>query len=175
MSEKDRLRSEMRRRLAKITDAERCESSARIVAELRNLMRDGNTIGVFAGLPTEPCLANLHESDLTIAYPLTTSAAEMTFHRVDRVKDLQLRSYGILEPVEGRHPPIHPKAFDFIICPGLAFTVDGRRLGQGAGFYDRFLVRAPQAALIGVGFQCQLVSDLPTEPHDRLMHRVICT
>ena len=43
--------------------------------------------------------------------------------------------------------------------PGLAFTPDGRRLGYGAGFYDRFLptVDAPNA---GVCFTEQLLDDL---------------
>jgi len=63
---------------------------------------------------------------------------------------------------------------DVIIVPGLAFTSDGRRLGQGGGWYDRFLPdRRPDCTTIGVGFAMQLVDDLPTDDHDVVLDVVI--
>ena len=69
-------------------------------------------------------------------------------------------------------PALDPVEVDFVVVPGLAFTPDGRRLGYGAGFYDRFLptVDAPNA---GVCFTEQLLDDLPTEPHDVRVQHVI--
>ena len=68
--------------------------------------------------------------------------------------------------------PIDPAAIDIVIVPGLAFTRDGRRLGQGGGFYDRFLAQLPaDCTTIGVGFAEQLLDDLPVEPHDRILSR----
>jgi 5-formyltetrahydrofolate cyclo-ligase len=56
---------------------------------------------------------------------------------------------------------------DAVIVPGLAFTPAGDRLGQGGGWYDRFLARvAPACATVGVAFAPQIVDHLPTEPHD---------
>ncbi len=56
---------------------------------------------------------------------------------------------------------------DVVIVPGLAFTRAGDRLGQGGGWYDRFLARvAPSCVTVGVAFAPQIVDDLPTEPHD---------
>jgi 5-formyltetrahydrofolate cyclo-ligase len=53
------------------------------------------------------------------------------------------------------------------IVPGLAFTPDGHRLGQGGGWYDRFLAGVRDDCLtIGVAFAAQLVESLPVEPHD---------
>jgi len=65
-----------------------------------------------------------------------------------------------------------PTSLDVVVVPGLAFTVDGRRLGQGGGHYDRFLPRLrPGCVTVGAAFAEQLVDDLPTEPHDiRLTH-----
>ena len=56
---------------------------------------------------------------------------------------------------------------DLVVVPGVAFTADGRRLGQGGGWYDRFLaqVRA-ECVTVGVCFAGQLLDQLPTEPHD---------
>lgn len=55
-----------------------------------------------------------------------------------------------------------------LLVPGLGFSSDGRRLGQGGGFYDRLLARLEAWHLsIGVAFACQLVEDLPCDAHDR--------
>ena len=64
-------------------------------------------------------------------------------------------------------PPVAPGVPDVVIVPGLAFTPMGVRLGQGGGWYDRFLpdVR-PDCTVIGVGFASQVVDELPEERHD---------
>lgn len=63
---------------------------------------------------------------------------------------------------------------DVIIVPGLAFTVAGDRLGQGGGWYDRFLrLRRVGVPAIGVGFAPQIVASLPIEPHDVRLDLVV--
>jgi 5-formyltetrahydrofolate cyclo-ligase len=63
---------------------------------------------------------------------------------------------------------------DVIVVPGLAFTVDGKRCGQGGGWYDRFLpLVRPDAVTIGVCFAAQIVVDLPTDEHDVLLQAVV--
>ena len=67
-----------------------------------------------------------------------------------------------------------PGRVDVVVVPGLAFTADGHRLGQGGGWYDRFLVRVPERVLVvGVGFAEQLVAELPIEPHDVPLDAII--
>lgn len=69
---------------------------------------------------------------------------------------------------------VEPTLPDVVVVPGTAFTPDGRRLGQGGGWYDRFLPLVRSDCLtIGVGFEPQLVDDLPTEPHDVVLDVVI--
>lgn len=61
-----------------------------------------------------------------------------------------------------------------VVVPGLAFTADGRRLGQGGGHYDRFLTGvSPQCLLVGVAFAEQLVMDIPVESHDVVLDAVV--
>ena len=63
---------------------------------------------------------------------------------------------------------------DVIIVPGTAFTVDGARIGQGGGWYDRFLPgRADGVVLIGLAFAPQIVESLPTEPHDVALDMIV--
>lgn len=82
---------------------------------------------------------------------------------------MSVSRFGVHEP---QGPALDPAVVDFVVVPGLAFTPDGRRLGYGAGFYDRFLptVEAPNA---GVCFAEQLLDDLPCEPHDVRVQRVV--
>jgi len=63
---------------------------------------------------------------------------------------------------------------DVVIVPGLAFTVDGRRCGQGGGWYDRFLAKVrPDAVTVGVCFAPQVVINLPTDEHDVTLHAIV--
>ena len=81
-------------------------------------------------------------------------------------------AFGILEPQGER--PCPAGEIDLVVCPGVAFTADGRRLGRGRGYYDRYLgVPAFRGFRVGVCYAHQLVDDLPVEPHDVRMDRVI--
>jgi 5-formyltetrahydrofolate cyclo-ligase len=64
-------------------------------------------------------------------------------------------------------PAPDPAAIDVVIVPGTAFTASGDRLGQGGGWYDRFLTRVRADCLtVGVAFAPQLLDRIPVEPHD---------
>ena len=63
--------------------------------------------------------------------------------------------------------------FDVIIVPLVAFDEQCNRLGRGGGWYDRFLAMQPQAQTIGLAYEFQQVSALPTEPHDIALDHVI--
>ena len=67
-----------------------------------------------------------------------------------------------------------PATIDLVVVPGVAFTAAGHRLGQGGGWYDRFLTGLrPGVMRIGVCFAECLVDELPTEDHDVIMDLVI--
>ncbi len=56
---------------------------------------------------------------------------------------------------------------DVIVVPGTAFTAGGARIGQGGGWYDRFLPQCrDDAVTIGLAFAPQVLASIPTEPHD---------
>jgi 5-formyltetrahydrofolate cyclo-ligase len=59
-----------------------------------------------------------------------------------------------------------------VLVPALAVDRRGNRLGRGAGFYDRSLIyAAPQARLVAVVRDEELVDELPADPHDvRMTH-----
>ena len=81
---------------------------------------------------------------------------------------------GILEPAETEI--VSPKEVEVWLMPGLAFTRSGKRLGYGGGWYDRLLVDAPKGSVkIGIAHVFQVVDDLPSEPHDILLSKVVWT
>ena len=62
---------------------------------------------------------------------------------------------------------------DLVLVPGLAFSRKGARLGQGRGYYDRFLNQLDGAKTLGVGFDWQLLEHIPEESHDRRLLGVL--
>lgn len=87
-------------------------------------------------------------------------------------KDLRRGPMHILEPAEA--DIVEPKDVAAWIVPGLAFTADGKRLGYGGGWYDRLLSSARSDSLkIGVAHGFQVVGDLPSEPHDIRLDRIV--
>lgn len=77
--------------------------------------------------------------------------------------------FDILEPVAEPYQG----DIDLIVIPGVAFDRNLNRLGRGKGYYDRFLVKHPQAYRLGVCFNFQLVGEVPTESFDLPMHELI--
>jgi 5-formyltetrahydrofolate cyclo-ligase len=70
---------------------------------------------------------------------------------------------------------VEPAWPDVVLVPGLAFTASGERLGQGGGWYDRFLeqIDRTRCLVVGVCFAEQVVESLPTEPHDVTVDHVV--
>lgn len=61
---------------------------------------------------------------------------------------------------------------DLVLVPGVAFGLDGARVGRGKGFYDRLLASVT-GAKCGVGFEEQLQPGIPLEPHDIILDCLI--
>ena len=80
-------------------------------------------------------------------------------------------SFNIREPAK-QNEVLSPGEIDFIICPCLALTKSGKRLGHGGGYYDIFLqkIDKPKA---GLCFEKLIFENIPTDEHDILMDIVI--
>ncbi|MBP5540967.1 MAG: 5-formyltetrahydrofolate cyclo-ligase [Bacteroidales bacterium] len=97
--------------------------------------------------------------------------------------DLRLRQYtgpeclkageqfGIGEPTGPEYTDL--ERVEIIIVPGVAFDRSGNRMGRGRGFYDRLLKSTPNAYKVGVAFDFQMVENVPVEPFDVPMNKVI--
>ena len=104
---------------------------------------------------------------------------DMFFYRVDSLADLVEGYKGILEPKGDTES--FPYADEIagktlMLMPGVAFDMLRNRIGYGRGYYDRYLQgkEALQLRSIAVGFQCQLLEEIPTEELDIKPYQVIC-
>lgn len=82
--------------------------------------------------------------------------------------------WGIWEPTDEAPLLSDYSRLDLVVVPGVAFSSDGKRLGRGKSFYDRFLPLVPKAAFVGVCYPCQVVEQIPADPWDIGMDIVCC-
>lgn len=69
-------------------------------------------------------------------------------------------------------PPYKVVEPDWYLVPGVGFSLDGRRLGRGKGFYDRFLENR-KGIRIGLAWSGQLKENIPVESHDCRMDFIV--
>lgn len=65
-----------------------------------------------------------------------------------------------------------PKS-SLLFVPGCAFDKKGGRMGYGGGFYDRFMETYPELKRVALGFEEQLVEEVPREAHDKSIDVII--
>ena len=98
----------------------------------------------------------------TVAVP-KVEGDELSFYVIHTFDDLQEGFKGILEP---KSTELFNNDNMLVIMPGAAFDSKKNRIGYGKGFYDKFLMKCPEAKTIGLGFECQIVEEVPAEEHD---------
>ncbi|MCI5675311.1 MAG: 5-formyltetrahydrofolate cyclo-ligase [Ezakiella sp.] len=81
--------------------------------------------------------------------------------------ELEVGSYGILEPTKEFVRPLDPSFIDFVVVPGAVFDRSGNRIGYGGGYYDKLLPTLKSDALkVGIAYSFQIRENLPVEKHD---------
>ena len=173
----------MRSRMATISSQMHSEWSHRIGVQLDDWLRKHlaprGWLAVFSPTRREPSISELFPkwmSDYRLALPRMSSDKalnQMDFHHVVDLAALQPESrFGgrWLEP-KADCPRVSPLDLEVICIPALAIDQKGFRLGNGGGFYDRYLGTVPEScSRIAVAFDSQMVENVPTDRHDCQMH-----
>ena len=167
---KSDLRLHIRARLEKISPAVRAVESIELCERLQAQIPSAHTILFFAPLPDEldvwPMLEMALATGTNCALPFFD--AEKNSYGAKRLKnlatDIVIGKFGVREPA-ATCVEIPLNQFDLVLVPGMAFDLNGNRLGRGQGFYDRILAEA-SGRKCGVCHNFQLLEKIPTEPHD---------
>ena len=92
----------------------------------------------------------------------------------NRLEDLESQHFGIYQPKRDRVREVPLDDIDLVVVPGIAFDRKNIRLGRGHGYYDRFLSGLPSATkTIGLAFDFQVLEDLPKDPHDIPVSKIV--
>ncbi|MDC0886417.1 5-formyltetrahydrofolate cyclo-ligase [Altererythrobacter sp.] len=146
-------------------------------APLMEIIADEAAIGLYsahgAEAPTASYAKFFLERGHRLALPvLSEASAEMQFAAFTdpfEESDLVSGPFGIRQPSEDAQL-IEP---DMLFVPLLAFTLQGDRLGQGGGHYDRWLAAHPGRTKVGLAWDAQLVDELPVEAHDQRLDAIV--
>lgn len=183
---KDAIRRLMRGRRKALSPEARASASAAVCGRLAHDVAihlstgasgHRGAVAVYFATPEEIDLADFMREMLACGVKLVSPRWDGAAYGLAAVKglspcDLRRGPMGILEPAGADY--VDPADVAAWIVPGLAFTADGGRIGYGGGWYDRLLADSADDALkIGVAFDFQIVPDIPAEPHDIRLDRVI--
>ncbi|MDF2800896.1 MAG: 5-formyltetrahydrofolate cyclo-ligase family [Anaerocolumna sp.] len=97
----------------------------------------------------------------------------LKFIEIMSLADLTPGFFGILEPKF--NDEILPSISNLVIVPGLAFDKEGRRIGYGKGFYDRFfnLYGVDKFIKVALGYEFQIYEELPEFPSDVKVNMIL--
>lgn len=173
-------RQTLRARRGALGPDDRAAASARIAIAVNSVidarLQSGQVLALYAPKGTEVETAAIADHaarrGIALVYPRVVDRARaLAFHEV-ATDALVLSRSGIREPVADA-PQIELERIAAFVVPGLAFALDGYRIGWGGGYYDITLAQAPAALRIGIAFACQLVDHVPRDAHDVPMHIII--
>jgi len=146
------------------------EASAGICANLIGLpeYQAAKTVLAFVSMKREAdlsaLLADALQSGKTLCVPLCIGDGIMDFRQITGSQDLEPGAYGIMEPKKSCQV-IPPEDVEFAVIPCVTCDRQGKRLGNGGGYYDRFLEKyQPPMAII-----CReklMADEVPMEPFD---------
>jgi 5-formyltetrahydrofolate cyclo-ligase len=171
------LRNHLRAALDKISPAVRLAESLDLCRRLEPQLQSAHTILFYAPLPDELdvwlLLEKLLPAKKICALPAFDGATQSYSAR--RVTNLETEiftgKFGVSEPLSSC-VDIPLNRFDLVLVPGMAFDLNGHRLGRGRGYYDRILP-ATSGIKCGVAYDFQLLEKIPTEAHDTRVDYIV--
>lgn len=178
MLSKKELRKAMNDRLHRLTAAEKAAASAAVCTRLAALPQyaQARRIMAFLNMPDEVSLDALIRQALAegkeVYVPVCVDKQHIEAARLDGLDQAVVGAYGIRTAPAGS-PRIPASDLDVIVVPGLAFDVQGHRLGHGAAYYDRFLAEKGTAAAVAAAWDVQIVPAVPVEAHDIIMTDIV--
>ena len=194
MTEKERIRKEIKDRMNATSEEYRSEASAKIalnalnIPEMKEQKRTGllglkkteKTVLAYCSVGNEPStlalIDSLLKSGRKVCLPLCTDLDEeghrtgafdaMEARVITSFDDLTAGAYGIPEP-KADTELVPAEEIDIIILPCVSCDRQCRRIGHGAGYYDKYLKTVRKDCFtMALCYEEALADELPVEEHD---------
>ncbi len=139
------------------------------------------TIAAYLGVDPEPgtgsLLGELHQLGFDVVLPICEPDHRLSWTDWSPGTSLQRSVRApVDEPVGPRQAFEDVPGVELILVPALGVDRSGHRVGQGGGYYDRFLAQHPQGepgavARLGFVYRSEVLTAgaVPAEPHDQAL------
>jgi len=121
---------------------------------------------------TEAIINFLLKADKRVALPVCLPERQLQASIIEDLNQLQPAAFGLVEP-RPEAAILDPQQIDLVVVPGVVFDERGYRLGHGAGYYDRFLLKTTHSFKLGLAYDFQVIPELPLESHDIRMNGIL--
>ncbi len=108
-----------------------------------------------------------------LCYPLCVNKTDMKALMPKDENAFVSGAFGIMEPDKNNALEISPEDIDLVIAPCTAFDEECRRIGMGAGYYDRYLPKCKNAYAAAAAFGIQKIQNVPTDIYDKTLDAVV--
>ena len=133
------------------------------------------SVFLYISMPKEPATLDILKTALAegkrVYVPKCQGRSEMLAVRIKALSGLLPGAYGIPEPADCAET-ITADKLDLTLVPCVCASKDGKRLGHGGGYYDRFLAGHAENAFC-LCFERMLRDDIPMGDEDVFLPCVI--
>lgn len=178
--EKKEIRAIVRNRKKELTAEQRAAISSEVATKVAQHLQEipPTKVALFLSMPDEVdtsyLISKLREQGKhTILVPRVEDEETIRFYKLKEVEDYEISNFGILEPKDDVSMAEVPSV---MIVPGVAFDMQGGRVGRGRGYYDRYfeLHKDVIKSKIAIAYQLQVMDEpVPMEPYDERMDALI--
>ena len=176
-AEKKALRRAVRERAGKLTEDCRRASDAAIRRRVLDseVWQSAEAVFVYVSMWAEPdtraLLADALAAGKALYVPLCRPGGVLEAVRIRSLAELRPGMLSIPEPPEDGERA-GEKTIELALVPCMSAARDGRRLGHGAGYYDRFLAPC-RCRTFCLCYEALLCDAIPTDEHDVTMDAVV--
>lgn len=178
--EKDELRAELRARRRALAPVKRLAENAAITAmvlgdrDVRSALCVHVYLSTAHEVSTSAIIRTLIDRGVMVVVPWMETDGSMgaTHLLAEDLPSVAMGPRGVPSAPVLREVDL--STVQVALVPLVAVDRCGHRVGMGAGHYDRFLAAFPSVLSIGLAFTCQVVDQVPSEPHDIPLAKIIC-
>lgn len=162
--DKKELRKELKAKRSNLSSVFIHEASAVIQAKCLKWVTDYNHIGIYVAdayeVNTHALISQLLKAGKYVYVPKIMDDMNMEFYQISNFNELEKGRYNILEPVS--KISVDPMKMECMIIPLVAYNEQKYRIGQGKGYYDRYLARC-NCFKIGLAYAFQKTAFIADE------------